>query len=79
VSTYPIGLSALVKYPMAQYKLGVATTTSPHYVFVVNYEGYTITPSRYGSDFAKTTNNIACYDDVIMSHYKDNLFYIPNQ
>jgi hypothetical protein len=68
-----------VKYPVRQYKPGVATTTSSHYVFVVNYEGYTTTPSRYGSDLARTTNNLACYDDVVMSHYKDNSFYIPGQ
>jgi hypothetical protein len=45
----------------------VATTTSPPYVFVVNYEGYTTTPSRYGNNLAKIANNFFCYDVLVMS------------
>jgi hypothetical protein len=79
VSTYPAGTSAPVKYPVPQYKPGVATATSPHSASAVSYEGYTTTPSGYGSNPAGTASNPAGYDDVAVSHYKDNSLYIPSQ
>jgi hypothetical protein len=68
-----------VKYPVPQYKPGVATATSPHSASATSYEGYTTTPSGYGSNPAGTASNPAGYDDVAVSHYKDNSLYIPSQ
>jgi hypothetical protein len=74
VSTYPIGLSTPMKYPVPQYKPSVATTTFPHYVFLVNYEGYTTTPSRHGNNLARTTNNLACYVMLLCHSIKTTHF-----
>jgi hypothetical protein len=78
VSAYPAGSSAPVKYPVPQYKPGVATGNAPHSASAVGYEGYT-TPSGYGSNPVGTASNTSGYDDVAVSHYKDNSLYIPNQ
>jgi hypothetical protein len=78
VSAYPAGSSAPVKYPVPQYKPGVATGNAPHSASAVSYEGYT-TPSGYGSNPVGTASNTSGYDDVAVSHYKDNSMYIPNQ
>lgn len=78
--TYPPAGAAPVKYPLPQFKPGIAAGNAPHAAIAAGYGSFATGPSGFAAvNPTVTAGSGSSYDDMIGPQYKESNLYIPSQ